>query len=324
MRMSRGSWIKCIFSFLIAFGLCLPLIRIIDLKRLVEVIRSASALWVAAAACSFACYQWLRTERYYLLVAPQGSKGLFFWTISVHTFLNGILPAGLGEGTFVYLLKRIHRISFMKGTSSLICARLIDYSLLCLLFFGVLFWLRHEFDEALLWGMFTVEILLAAVLVFLWLTTFFRKWILEKLRVKSYRISHFFKEFDMAWQRLAEKKCLGFVLAYSVGMWLAMYGFFFSVIHALGFQLEAVNVLFLYLVLFPIRLLPVRGFANFGTHEAAWIAALMALDMGLKEATTLAFSSHILFLLAILTFGLVAPICMGIGWWVRKTSVVSL
>ena len=119
-------WIKGIVSILIAFGLCLPLLRYVDLKTLIDVIGAASLLWIVGAAFAFGWYQWLRTQRFYLLVMPQGSRGLLFGTISIHTFLNGILPAGVGEGAFVYLLKRLHQVSFLRGTSSLLCARLID------------------------------------------------------------------------------------------------------------------------------------------------------------------------------------------------------
>ena len=314
-------WIKGIVSILIAFGLCLPLLRYVDLKTLIDVIGAASLLWIVGAAFAFGWYQWLRTQRFYLLVMPQGSRGLLFGTISIHTFLNGILPAGVGEGAFVYLLKRLHQVSFLRGTSSLLCARLIDLTLFCLLFFVVLFWVRHRLPGPLVWGMVLVVGLLAGVLASLWSAIFSRNWILKKLKIKSYRLYRYFEEFNISWRRMSDKRVLRSLIGYSMAMWLAMYGFFFAVIHALRFELGAEDVLFLYIALFPVSLLPIRGVANLGTHEATWVAVLVALGMSLKEATTLAFSSHILFLSAILVFGLLPSVYMAITWWLRKTSV---
>ena len=314
-------WIKGIVSILIAFGLCLPLLRYVDLKTLIDVIGAASPLWLVGATFAFGWYQWLRTQRFYLLVIPQGSKGLLFGTISVHTFLNGVLPAGVGEGAFVYLLKRLHQVPFLRGTSSLLCARLIDLTLFSFLFFVVFFWLRHRLPEPLVWGMVLVVGLLVGMLAFLWSAAFSRNWILKKLKIKSHRLSRYFEDFNVSWRQMSDKRVLRSLIGYSIGMWLAMYGFFFAVIHALRFDLGAEDVLFLYIALFPISLLPIRGIANLGTHEATWVAALVALGLSLKEATTLAFSSHILFLSAILVFGLLPSIYMAISWWLRKTSV---
>lgn len=318
MQLSRGSWIKFIFSLLITFGICIPLVQIVDLDNLIKVLATVSPFWISISVCSFACFQWLRTERYYLLVSPEGGKGLLFVTISAHTFLNNILPVGLGEGAFVYLLKKINGVPFLNGTSSLIFARTIDYTILCALFLIVLFWLRNRFEEALLWGLTTIEIIMAAVLLLLWLVILFRKRILAKMSDKLSRMGYYIKEFDKACHQLIKRNCMWRVTIYSVGMWLAMYSFFLSVIQALGFGLHAEDVLFLYIVIFPISLLPVRGLANFGTHEAAWIAALLAIDMEFDKAAMLAFGSHMVFLLVFIIFGLIPPAFLGVSRWIGK------
>ena len=104
------------------------------------------------------------------------------------------------------------------------------------------------------------------------------------------------ERFVAALAEIRRRRVLGRLLALSVGMWVCIYLEFLCTVRALGFDLHWLKVLALYLMQFPVYVLPVKGMESIGTHHAAWFYSLQLLDTDASAAALLAFGSHAIFL----------------------------
>ena len=64
--------------------------------------------------------------------------------------------------------------------------------------------------------------------------------------------------------------------------------------------------MFVVMIMIPTRLLPIQGLGNFGTHEAGWVFAFHLFGYGTGESILIAFNSHIVLLVYVITLGLYA------------------
>ncbi|MEW6139812.1 MAG: hypothetical protein AB1733_16440 [Thermodesulfobacteriota bacterium] len=90
--------------------------------------------------------------------------------------------------------------------------------------------------------------------------------------------------------------------------------FFLATVYALNFELTVGEVMFIYVALIPFSLLPIRGIANIGNHEATWFLVLKLLGTPNADAAALAFGSHVLLLLVSTVIGIVPATFALSGW----------
>ena len=57
------------------------------------------------------------------------------------------------------------------------------------------------------------------------------------------------------------------------------------------------------MVMIPLTLLPLQGFANIGTHEVGWTSVLVAFNYPYETALAIAAGSHFVLLLSVLISG---------------------
>lgn len=286
--MSKG--LKLGLSLLVAVALAWHVSRYLDDDSLPALRARLRPEWLLAALGVFLIYQLIRARRFQLLVGqPHLSLGGLFDTMSIQGMLNMLLPAGLGEPALVLLLRRMHGVQAHRGLASLVAARLADLLLVSVLLpvFALVsptplptqvFWLMVG-----LVGCFPLA-LLALVLVL-------RLRHLPWLR----RLSHHGDRVVFALNEIRARGVMGRALLCSAGMVLCTYGLFLCTMRALGSPLDATLVAALYLIQFPVSLLPVKGVGNVGTHHAAWFYALLILGVERGEASLLAFGSHAVF-----------------------------
>lgn len=289
-RLTASILITLVFGFL--------LWRLVDLAALGDTLRNIDWIWFSVANLVFLVYLALRGARIRLLAGGTGGQGLFFVTQCARAVVNNILPAGLGEVAFLYILRRIHGTDYYRGTVSLLLARYFDLAFFALAFAIVSIFLTRELPGPISTGLLVVAALLAAVplaVILLWRAqNMGRGWkYLERFNTILERL---FTALRGAHERRIYPGTLGLTAA----MWLALYFHYTATIRALGYGLGAVEILWVYVFVFPLNLLPFKGIANLGSYEAAWFLALTIIGMGSTEAANLAFASHIIF------FGIVA------------------
>jgi uncharacterized protein (TIRG00374 family) len=271
--------------------------------------KNISLKWFVAAGLLFLLYQWIRTLRFSLLADSAGSDWQLFNTLCIHSFLNNTLPAGLGEAAVVFLLKKLHGLSYPSGAALLLAARFVDLVLFCVLFFviGLTFSDKVPVD-ILLWIGGVLAVLIIALSLFRALTRYLST--VNHLQGGKLQtaITVHLQAFTNTIVEVSKRKIWFRLILYSMGMWFAMYLFFLTIIFSLGYALSWHSVLMLYLLILPINLLPIKGIGNFGTHEAAWFVALRILDLSTADSALLGFGSHILFLVVIV-LTLLIPFC---------------
>lgn len=289
--MWRGT--KVLVSLFLAVGLTLLVWRYLDVEQLIATLKRTSLGWFAASVALFFLYQWFRALRFRLLVDVEGGRGALFITLCAHALFNSILPAGLGELAFVWLLRRLHNLRYAEGAASLIVARFVDLSVFTALFVAVVVIFGDELPMAL--SLFTMGMVLSLVIGFFILREGVRRALAAKLDNNSW-MNRFAVPVALAMKVIHSRGAYLPLAGYSMLMWVCMYLYFLTTVWALGYFISATQMLMFYLMLFPIRLMPIKGVANFGTHEAGWFIALVLLEVPSSQAATLAFGSHILFL----------------------------
>jgi uncharacterized membrane protein YbhN (UPF0104 family) len=295
MRMTLRITVSVAVS-VILLVLCL---RYLDLAKFTERIAEVSpGYFVASFACFFA-YQVLRTFRFRMLAqVPAGLPSLFN-TLCVHSFLNTNLPAGLGELALAYLLKKFHFVEYNRGLAAISAARVVDLGLFCIIIFAVVSLGLFDAPEELYWVLGGLGLILIFVLAIIFLLHRFLPYLDQSKPTWWVKCLGFVRSYVANLVLLREQHIARPVALFSLGMWFLLYLYFVFTIKALHFDIPIFNILLLYLLIFPMNILPVKGVANLGTHEAAWFIALSLLGMSPGDSATLAFGSHLIFFIVI-------------------------
>jgi hypothetical protein len=104
--------------------------------------------------------------------------------------------------------------------------------------------------------------------------------------------------------------------------WSFVYTNFYLIVLSLGFQFSYFQMIVVSVLMIPLTLLPVQGFANLGSHEVGWVLAFSIFNQPMSTSLTLAVSSHIVMLFFALLIGLVGIILIGTGkYFVDQISV---
>lgn len=306
--MNMNRWVKPAVSLLMTVGLLLLVVGHLDPGQLKDTLRSVSGRWMAFSLGAFLVYQVFRTLRFDLLIENTGGRVRLFHTQCLHSFFNGFFPAGLGEGVFVFLLRRLHAVPLSSGISTVFVVRILDLLIFVAIFLILLIRHYRQIPAAVVIGMLAVGV--ACILVVGGALKAERIPFLPGRGLiisRQGRVTRFVREVFTEFKRMLGSERIGRLILFSVLMWGAMFVFFFTVVHALGFGYHWYEVLVIYVMLVPFDLLPIKGIANLGTHEAAWVLALMLIGVGQNEATVLAFGSHILFL-TVTTLQVILPL----------------
>lgn len=299
---------KIIISVIVSIGLCFFVWQFLNLDALLKVLRSISFKWLLITLIVFLLYQWFRTLRFELLIDMKNSRYRLFNTLCLHALLNHTLPVGLGEAALVYLLKKNYTdVTIHSGTASLLFARLIDLILFIILFFGIGLLFSKSLPSEFNLIMYILLVVISIGILLLWfLVSRYRDHSPPENRkdLRGLLVKHILFFLNSVHDIFKRKNWFSIVL-YSLCMWLMMYLFFLSTILSLGFEMSWYVVLILYLLMFPLSLLPIRGIGSFGTHEAAWFFILQFLGIEAFDSALLGFGSHIVFLIIIILVALI-------------------
>lgn len=261
---------------------------------------------LAALVFVYMLYQILRAWRF-SIIFPSAEKDFagLVATMCVQGGIAVMLP-GLGEAVIIGFLWQRHRVHLGVAAAGIVLASLIDLVLHLALFAAALAVYRELipgevlYYAALLMVVSVVIILLAAVALAAprRLAARLRGWASEYATLAANAVS----------EMLRRHVLMPFVLT-SIFMWTMMFVFFRLMLAALLVSGGWNATFFIYSLLLPVRAIPIRGIADFGTHEASWYFLLRLLGQGSEQAATTAFGSHALSLLAV-----AATSIIGLAW----------
>jgi uncharacterized protein (TIRG00374 family) len=222
-----------------------------------------------------------------------------------------LLPAKTGELTFPLLLKRRLNIKVSTSAGTLIIARVFDFFTIALILPIVLFiyWNTVPYTFKIASLVFCLVVLFSLSL-FIWTLRNNHRVIgsLEKRtnnwpviqRIKTFLTDVYLGMVDI---KLQDKYIIVFLL--TLGIWLCINAIFFLITKSLGFNINFFQIVVVSIIMIPVTLFPIQGFANLGAHEIGWVTAFSMFNYQYSDALNIAVSTHILYIGFVLILGFI-------------------
>ncbi len=231
-----------------------------------------------------------------------------------YTFCKSILPMGFGEVSFVYFLKSIVEVEFNKGTSVWLIARLLDVVSFMLLYVLLQpFFIHQQIDIRL--RLLTTSIAVGLILFFVAILFFAKKkaesttgipltspkGLIQKGRVFILKVVKSLNE-------ILVRHILLRSLAISVLSWAIYFLVFMCIFKTIGIDISFQILVHFMLLAWIVEIIPIKGFANIGSYEAAIAASLVLLGINKSDALNAAIFSHILLFLIVTLFVIISAV----------------
>lgn len=273
-----------------------------------RVLNNANLKLIAAAFPFLILANFFRACRFNMLSQKPLASHRLFNIVCVHDFLLNVLPLRTGEFSYLYLMKRNSQMPVTEGLSSLIISRFFDFLIISLLFLiSMSMVLVREikfFEQISLYFSIFLVLLTAAIFSIL----FFRNalyGLAGKIFKKTF-IQRKIGEFLISMQILKSAKIILFSATASLLIWLSAFLAFFFIVQSIGFNLNFLEIIFVFSLPLLLSALFIQGIGGLGTLEASWAAGLIALGIVKETAVASSFVIHavvLFFLLILAIFG---------------------
>jgi len=296
-------------SLAVSLAAILYLAYAVDLAALVEALQTLDPWLLTAGFFVLVLNYLLRTWRFRLLFDSRNiAWPRLLGIVQLYGTLNFLLPARTGELTFPLLVKRLAGTEYSVGTGSLVAARLLDMLSLMVLLPFALFFSVGELPTAVLRGslLFVILMLVAATLG---LVVLYRYPLndppvgLSATRTTT-RLGKFLKQTARHLRSSMRPTALPGLIVLSSGVWLCIALNFHLMARATGADPPFFAAFAITLLMIPLSMLPLQGFANLGTHEVAWISVLAGLGLGMDTANRIALLTHLVLVLYVMLLGI--------------------
>ncbi len=286
----------------------------VDVDEAARIIRQLPPSLLLLGMASYFVGFLLRALRFRLLLSRDQPLRHLVPIVLVHYAALNIIPARLGELSYIILLKQVNGISTGRSVSNLLVARVFDQLTISLLFLISTAFL----DFSTPW-LNTLTVVVSAVLLATcvllallfayktryvqWFQAVVRRLNLERFRLTQ-KIERELAEVVNALATLQFTANLLTVFAVSCGIWACIFATNYFMLHAFQARLSYQEVLFTSTCIIMMRLLPLQLVSGFGIHETTWVFLAEALNVPRQLAITAAFGSHIIATVFLLCFGL--------------------
>lgn len=281
--------------------------------------------WLLAVALHAAVYA-LRAWRFQLLFPPAARPGIgsLLAVSAAHNLAAYMLPARMGEASFVVYARRACGVGGSQALASLVTSRLLDLCTACAGVGVACVALSSGRGVAPTWFAPVGWSLLAigvAVGVLAWRS----HWLVVVYTVvaRATRLDHtrLGRRLDGLAQSVTnalreaggENRVLAAALV-SAPQWLVAFFFYAVVVRSLG-PAETIDLSLAALgsgLVVLANLLPINSFAGFGTQEAVWVFGFSAVGVPEKVAASASVSVHLIQLGNVVLFGLVAHAALAL------------
>ena len=275
--------------------------------RLIEVLRAANVpLLFAYLGCQGGQILW-RAIRYRLLLRVAGEcevprlGHMLLVTMCRNMFVD-LLPARVGELSYIAMLNRGYRVGVESCVASLGISVLFDFVALFFIFAGLLLF-ELVFGSAPAWLLSAVGVLLVLVvsgmvMVFVVYSAVLRR--LHGLRMRLPRVMDFFERLAGAIDATRRSGALLRVLTLSLLVRICKYGGYYLAFLAIalaGFPEMAAlpfwKVLFTLVSAEAAASVPVPSFMSFGTYETGGVAMWTLLGFPAADAAISTLALHL-------------------------------
>lgn len=322
--------VRVLVSLAVALALVLLLMAWggVDLAELARAWRRISPAALGAAAAIYALQYVVRAERFRALFPP-AARPSFATTLSVtsaYGMATLILPAKMGEATFVVYLNRAGGTGASQAIAALVVSRLLDFASLFLGFGLASIGLAASgAHPELAWlAPLGVALVVASAIVF-WLAVrgdvFVRiaTGLARTLGLARFALGKKLVErVDSLAGALRESSRDGRALRgalWSLPMWVCVFAFCavlgrgFGLPDTIGFAAASFGASLAILT----SIVPLSAFANFGTLEAGWVLGFGIFGVSRELALATGTGLHLVQLALAVAFGLLGHVGMGLA-----------
>jgi len=285
--------------------------------------------WLALALLANLANILLRALRFSTLIYSRPVKWMDLVPVAgLHHILTYLMPAKTGDVTYIFLAKDRLDLSLTEGTATLFAARFYDFAVVAL-FIVILFpFSRSEIPDWIFIPamLFCGLVLLATLGILLFLRfqtspthgdTETQGKTTKGLRATASRWFNVWDKFIAGLREIQAHGAHGQVALLTAGIWLCVYSNFYFATKGMGMPVAFYHIAIISMVMIPLTLLPLQGFANIGTHEVGWTSVLTAFGYPYKTALAIAAGSHFVLLLSVLVSGGAA--FLGARFFLKRT-----
>jgi hypothetical protein len=268
--------------------------------------------WLGLALLAYLINILLRALRFTNLIYSRPVKWLELIPVSaLHNILMYLMPAKTGDVTYIFIAKNRLDLSLTEGTATLLAARFYDFSVVALILAILLPFSKDEmpvwiFESAILFCV----LILAGTIVILFFLKFSKSTLDENQKHPQGARASGLRKVRAAWYKfiaglreIQSHGAHGRVAILTAGIWLCIYSNFYFAAKSMGLPVAFYHIAIISIVMIPLTLLPLQGFANIGTHEIGWTSVLVAFNYPYKTALAIAAGSHFVLLLSVLLSG---------------------
>lgn len=305
----------------------------VDLSEVMQTWRNLPPSTYAAALAIHAGIFFLRAVRVRILIPPalRPSLARVVPISAAHTLAAYVLPAKTGEAALVVYLKALCGVPANEGLATLVVARVVDLAVLCgwlgtacvVIGTGAGDELENQAAFVPLGGA-----LLAGTAVLLVVGA--RGDRLVRVATRTLRWMRLDRT-SLGARTLARAEAVGEALAQAGGggrlgratlvtipLWGGVFLFYAVLVRGLGLDATLMEATFGSALAVLSNVLPVNGFAGFGTQEAGWVLGFAALGVERDLALATGLGAHVVQLVNAALFGLLGHLAMGAA---RRTVV---
>ena len=265
----------------------------------------------------FVCYGfsfYFRARRFRILLPPDKQIDDLFPIVLIHYTALNIIPARLGELSYIYLLKKVNAISPGSSLSSLFMARVFDQIAISVLFFLSSFFAPFPTQRLKIVYMGIGGILMMAIALLIVILIYQEsslRWLqrlLIKFNLQRYHIiQRVIKETEQAantFTYLHSKKTLLRISGYSFLIWLSIFSVNYLLLTAFGVQLSFVTILLVSTLIIFLGMFPLQLLGGVGIRETTWVFLVGSLGISKNTAIVSGFGAHIVTTLYLFVFGI--------------------
>jgi uncharacterized protein (TIRG00374 family) len=278
----------------------------LEISALLFIFANANWVWLFFGFVVYIANYMVRAIRFNFLLPDNRIRFRKMLAItSIYGMYNYLLPIKSGELSFVAISASKLDVSVSQSTAVLVVTRLFDLVVMAIFipFIMVVFW---KYLSSTLIVIFMIYCFLAFV-VLVYFIRWLKRFSLPDQNDKAVNDGKFIQILNRlrAGMYVVEQRKLYIPLFLStILIWFLICLNFYSIVIALGNQINFIQAVVICVFMIPTTLLPVQGFANVGTHEIGWVAAFALFNYPESVAISIAIGSHGILLIFVLILGL--------------------
>ncbi len=317
--MERKKLVKMGVFTIVSILLVWLLFQYVNISQIQKVFMSVSLKGILIGFLFYVASYVIRAARFYWLLDKKIKVGMFFFIVCLHNMINSLIPARIGELSYVYFVKK-RGVPVTQAAASLVAARIFDLVSVVLLFFIALMISWNSLPVFFTNLTPYVIGLLVAISVGLLLIMLFAKKFLVWFRAlcKNKFIANLvdkITDFTEHFCKNHSKRKLLMLFVTSIFLWICQFLVIYSIFA------DILQISFWYIIMGALAVIfstvmPVQGIAGFGSIEGAWALAFIALGVSKELAIASGFVYHFVFIGYFVTLGIVGTI----GWKVYTKS----